>query len=415
MLLKLFKYLRGFVKIKVEGYSPERFLNLCNVHQILLWGVEQQQSCYEMYLGIKDFKKIRPLVRKTGTKVILLQKHGLPFFLFRFRKRKMFFGGMIFCAACIYALSLFVWNIHFEGNKTQTVEELLGCLETLDVAHGTLKSKILCEEIEKNLRNTYPNILWVSAELRGTKLMIQIKENEDADIVATIEVKDDTPVSIISSSSGIIESMIVRKGTPLVKAGDEVSVGQTLVEGYYTIKNDSGDAVRYEGVPADADICVRREEVYQDSFSVEYEKKDYTGKKKLGLKLKIFDKSVNLTPKIRYQTWEEVKNKKQIHLTENFYLPFSIAYTWYLEYSAVKELYTEAEINHLAQKRFYEKYKNILQKGVQIIEKDVKIERNGKLCRVVGKIKLLVPETMRIPAVIPEDTTKASLEGEYET
>ena len=89
MLLKLFKYLRGFVKIKVEGYSPERFLNLCNVHQILLWGVEQHQSYYEMYLDIIDFKKIRPLVRKTGTKVILLEKHGIPFFLFRFRKRKI--------------------------------------------------------------------------------------------------------------------------------------------------------------------------------------------------------------------------------------------------------------------------------------------------------------------------------------
>ena len=30
-------YLQGYVKIKVEGYSPERLLNLCNVHKILLW------------------------------------------------------------------------------------------------------------------------------------------------------------------------------------------------------------------------------------------------------------------------------------------------------------------------------------------------------------------------------------------
>ena len=414
MLLKIYKYLRGFVKMKVEGYSPERFLNLCNVHHIFLWGVEHRENCCEMYLSIKDFKKIRPLVRKTRTKVILLEKHGLPFFLFRFRKRKVFFCGMIFCAACIYALSFFVWNIHFEGNRTQSVEELMVCLETLEITHGTLKSNILCEDIEKTLRNTYPNILWVSAELRGTKLIIQMKENEDQDIVTTIEEKDDIPVSIIANSSGTITSIIVRSGTPLVKVGDEVTCGQTLVEGFYAIKNDSGETVRYEGVPADADIYLMKEETYVDEISLQYDKKNYTGKKILGIRLQILEKIFDLTPKIRYPTWEAVKKEKQIRITENFYLPFSFEYTWYLEYSTEKKFYTKEEINHLAQKRFYEKYKNILQKGVQIIEKDVKIEPNGKLCHVVGRVKLLVPETTKVPTVIPETATKASLEGEYE-
>ena len=35
------RYLRGYVKIQIQGYSPERFLNLCSYHHILIWGKDQ--------------------------------------------------------------------------------------------------------------------------------------------------------------------------------------------------------------------------------------------------------------------------------------------------------------------------------------------------------------------------------------
>ena len=67
MLVKLLKYLQGYVRIKVEGYSPERFLNLCNVHKILIWGIDSQNLIYEMYVRAGDFKKI---VRSVETRFL---------------------------------------------------------------------------------------------------------------------------------------------------------------------------------------------------------------------------------------------------------------------------------------------------------------------------------------------------------
>ena len=186
------------MKIRVEGYSPERLLNLCNAHKILLWGVENQELIYEMYVSVKDYKRMRPLVRKTRTKIILLEKHGLPFFLHKFRKRKMFFIGVLLCVTTIYLLSLFIWNNHFEGNVSQSNGELLAYLDEIGVSHGIRKSEIVCENIETKLRSRYPNILWVSAEMRGTRIIIQIKENTDEDIISNIEVKNEEPVSIVT-------------------------------------------------------------------------------------------------------------------------------------------------------------------------------------------------------------------------
>ena len=304
LLIKLLKYLQGYVRIRVEGYSPERLMNLCNGNHILLWGIESDRFVYEMYVSIRDYHKLRPFVRKTGTKIILLEKHGLPFFLHKFRKRKMFFLGMLLCVTSIYLLSLFVWNIHFEGNISQSNGELLAYLDEIGVSHGIRKSEIVCENIETKLRSRYPNILWVSAEMRGTRIIIQIKENTDEDIISNIEVKNEEPVSIVTEKAGTVESMIVRQGTPIVAVGDEVEAGQTLVEGYYPIKNDAAEIIRYEGVPADADIYLISTEKYQDSFSVKYKEKIYTDKKRLGIKLRLFDKIYEFSPKIHFKLYD---------------------------------------------------------------------------------------------------------------
>ena len=413
MLVRIFKCLQGYVKIRVEGYSPERLLNLCNAHKILLWGVENQELIYEMYVSVKDYKRMRPLVKKTRTKIILLEKHGFPFFLHKFRKRKMFFAGILLCVTVIYVLSLFIWNIHFEGNVSQSNEELLQYLESIEVSHGTRKTEIICENIETKLRSQYPNMLWVSAEMRGTRIIIQIKENTDEDIISNIEVKNDEPVSIITEKAGVIESIIVRQGTPVVAEGDEVEAGQTLVEGYYPIKNDAAEIIRYEGVPADADIYLIAMDNYQDSFSVTYKEKIYTDKKRLGIKIILFDKIYEFSPKLPFKQYDKTEDIKEIHITENFYLPFSVELDWYLEYIEEEKEYKKEELAELANFRYLNKYKNILQKGVQIIEKDVRIDNDGKLCKVGGYVTLRIPVTTKVPAIIPEIHVGGSGEGEY--
>ena len=413
MLVRIFKCLQGYVKIRVEGYSPERLLNLCNAHKILLWGVENQELIYEMYVSVKDYKRMRPLVKKTRTKIILLEKHGFPFFLHKFRKRKMFFAGILLCVTVIYVLSLFIWNIHFEGNVSQSNEELLQYLESIEVSHGTRKTEIICENIETKLRSQYPNMLWVSAEMRGTRIIIQIKENTDEDIISNIEVKNDEPVSIITEKAGVIESIIVRQGTPVVAEGDEVEAGQTLVEGYYPIKNDAAEIIRYEGVPADADIYLIAMDNYQDSFSVTYKEKIYTDKKRLGIKIILFDKIYEFSPKLPFKQYDKTEDIKEIHITENFYLPFSVELDWYLEYIEEEKEYKKEELAELANFRYLNKYKNILQKGVQIIEKDVRIDNDGKLCKVGGYVTLRIPVTTKVPAIIPEIHVEGSGEGEH--
>lgn len=124
MLNTIIRYIQGYLLIQVTGYSTERFLNLCSRKQIYLWGLEPKENSYEMFITIRGFRKLKPILKKTRTKVTILNRFGLPFFFHKYRKRKVFFFGILFCVIFIYVMSLFVWNIHIEGTLTSSRSDI---------------------------------------------------------------------------------------------------------------------------------------------------------------------------------------------------------------------------------------------------------------------------------------------------
>ena len=94
MLRYILNNLAGYLRIRVEGYSPERFLNLCCYHGIFLWNLRPAKGAYEMNIRVRDFRRLRPMVRKSRAKVRITQKRGVPFFIHKYRGRKLFFTVM---------------------------------------------------------------------------------------------------------------------------------------------------------------------------------------------------------------------------------------------------------------------------------------------------------------------------------
>ena len=80
MVKQFLQYAKGHVRIRVTGSSYERFLNICAKHQIFLWDLQSVDNAYEMNLSIRDFRMLRPLARKSSTKVRIIERYGLPFF-----------------------------------------------------------------------------------------------------------------------------------------------------------------------------------------------------------------------------------------------------------------------------------------------------------------------------------------------
>ena len=70
MLLSIIKFFRGFVCVRLSGYAPERFFNLCSKRNILIWNLERNGEDYEFCISVQAFMELRPILRKT--KMVLM-------------------------------------------------------------------------------------------------------------------------------------------------------------------------------------------------------------------------------------------------------------------------------------------------------------------------------------------------------
>ena len=182
MLIQGIRYMKGYVRIRMIGYSAERFLNACAYRNIYIWGLRTVNGNYELNIYARDFLTLKPILKKTGIQVRILKKTGFPFWLHRYRKRRMFFFGAAGSVTLIILFSSIIWNIDISGNLTRSDDTLLRFLRANDVKSGMLKTQVDCERIVKDIRKEYDDIVWVSASVEGSRLKIQIKENEDADL-----------------------------------------------------------------------------------------------------------------------------------------------------------------------------------------------------------------------------------------
>ena len=374
MIRSFIRWLQGYIRLCVAGYSPERFLNMCCFHNLFIWGLEPTEKGYEMYMSISDFRKLKPIIRKTHTKVTLEGRYGFPFFLARYRKRKLFFAGLFLCAVLLRAYSLFIWDIHFEGNERYPDTTLAEFLESEGVAPAMLRSRVDCPGIVKAIRKEYNDIVWVSASIDGSRLKIQVKENEDTFPEEETSAGEEKPVDLIASADGVITEIVTRSGVPQVHVGDAVKKGDILVLGRVEVVNDSQEVIGYQYHSSDADVFADTQIEYTDTLDLTYQEKVYDGKKKYQPFLRLADWTVSVgSIRNKYEHSERVTEETQIRLGENFYLPFSYGMKSVKSYSLVERKYTEEEARQLLSLDFKRFCEDLEEKGVQIRENDVKI------------------------------------------
>lgn len=392
MIQKLLLYKKGILRIRVTGDSYDRFLNLCAHHQIALWNLEYHDHAYEMDISIKGFRMLRPLVKKSRTRVRILKRHGLPFFLYRYQKRKMLFAGMLCGIILMYIMSCFLWRIDIEGNQQITEGQITKYLETIHIANGTKISSIDCKELAAMLRRQFEMFTWVSVKQEGTRLLIQVKENQDITPKTqnTDFIPDMTPSDLVSDRNGVITSMITRKGVPVVAVGDIVKKGDLLVKGVLEIFDDSGETSGYQYCHSEADIFIKTSYIYHDQIALKIRDKQYTGKSRrtFGVRIGNFKWCLSLWKKDLANT-DTVTTIYPLCLFRNFYLPVSFEKQELLEYQYQDITLSKKEAARKAEQHLYKFLEEIQEKGVQISENNVRIEFDEKYCIAEGSVILI--------------------------
>ena len=121
-----------------------------------------------------------------------------------------------------------------------------------------------------------------------------------------------------------------------------------------------------------------------------------------------------IRPKQEGTTWKVTMEEDQLHLFQNFYLPIYLGDITAKEYISYERPYTEEEKNQAAETINENLKKNLLEKGVQILENHVKILDNESLCQIAIDIVAEEPVGERTSVEIPinqeQEETKESNE-----
>lgn len=421
MIFKILQYIRGYLRIRVTGYSAERFLNACSHRGIRLWDLQSMHNTYEMNISIKGFRKIKPIVRKTGTRVVIVRREGFPFFLYRYRTRKLFFAGAGVCLILLYTLSKFIWSIDIRGNLTWTDETLLEFLDTKNIRNGMWISDVDCGRIVKDIRKEYDDIIWVSASIEGTRLIVQVKENQD--VIRAEKTTDkgeketvSQPVDIVADRNCTVTSIVTRKGISKVKKGMKIKKGDILVSGQIPVNNDAGETIAYQYQESDADILGQTTIRYKDQQSLTYEIKDFYDIVKYECYIRLGSYRISLGEiKNNYEQFEQYSEERQFKLFDNFYLPVSYGERRAVPYESQEKNYKKEELQRILTKRFRRYCEDLSKKGVEIIGNDVKIYTGSKKAEAKGTLTIITPigtRKLSQPKEIPKTAEENEQAGE---
>lgn len=415
------------VRCLVTGEETLRFVNLCRNNGIELRHLVRRENAIQMEIDAENFKKLRPLVRKTHVKIHILNRHGPAFFFYRHKRRWWFLLGMTVFAGMIYILSLFVWQIDIDGNRKYTDALILQALAQMDVKTGCRKSEIDLPKIEEELRIMYNEITWVSASIAGTKLQIELREGDlkisgssgggQTGNVKRVENREnnpktqngesetDLPANLVADEDAIITNLVVRRGTVAVCYGDEVKKGDVLIEGKVYIYNEDETLKKVDYSTAEGDVFGKYQELYEKHYQRKHEVRSYKGKNYRELGVAIVGKSFRLPvwenilkKQLEENTLSEVWSwKKQFRLTPTFYLPFALEYTEYVPYENVVEEYTDEVIKKMAEEELQKYLIELEKKGVQIISNSVTISLDADGGHVKGTLILDGPIGKEVP------------------
>lgn len=381
---KALRFLRGYLHVRIWGYSPERFLNLCAGRGIYLWDIRRSEEYYDLYMDLKSFYMLRPIARKTGVKVVILERIGLPFFMPEFRRRWVFFFGIFLAVSFWIGSSFFIWRIDLYGNVQVTDDQLKAFLEERNIRIGTIWKNLDITELEKEIRRKFPVVTWTSMKLAGTRLEVWIKENEM--ITPNTKPKETQGKDLVSEYEARVVSMIVRQGVPMVARGDTVAKGQVLVEGKVPVYNEDGAVREYLYVDADADIILEHSLLFEASLPETYETKAYSGRYEKEYFIRIGEKYIRLPYRHSFFQDTQLQKNHVPLLYETLNIPVCIGEIQHWEYLTVRKKYTEEEARALLDEKISIFIASLEEKGLEILKKNVTIDREGEYWLAYGKM-----------------------------
>ena len=361
MLIKiLLKYILGYVRITVEGYYIERFINICTTNKILIWNLKREKGVkLHLNIGIQDFYRAVKVAKKLKCKIRIEKKRGIPFLLNKYRKRKIFLLSLIIIMIALYTSSNYIWNIEIQIEDNLQLENLEKDIKEAGLETGILKSNINTQEIINKIRLKRDDISWIGISLEGTNAIVKaVKAKEAPELIDEKEY-----CNIVAKKSGTITEIIAQNGTAQVKVGDQVEEGQVLIQGAMEGKYTG---TRYVHSLGEVKAIVRYTKTEQIPLKEEQNIK--TGNKEVKYRIKFNNFQINFYKTLsKFKIYDTIEENKKFRIFSNLYLPISLTKITNEELEKISKEYTIEEVTEKGTKQIEEQIESEIDEKQNIL------------------------------------------------
>ena len=374
-LLNVIRFIRGYVRVKVEREGAERFINLCSYNKILIWEIKNSSQGFFVNIKITDYKKLKNLRKsiKFPPKFRIHKKYGLPFILKSYEKRKGLAVGVILSLLLLNLLSSYIWDIKVVGNQQIATTEIIATCEELGVKKGIRKRLIDTYNLKPALILKCDGIAWCSFNVEGSVLTIDISEVKDSS-----KDKNTFPSNIVATIDGVIISTEIAKGTRLVENGQAIRKGDLLVSGAVNY-GEKTDFIQSEGK-----IIAETDRVFTKTIPLNFNNSVLTGKQKTLRVLEFFNLKIPLfLGGVRFNSQFEITSRNVKMFGKE--LPISIVSKSFKELTETQVIRTEEEALNQAKSEIAKEIKSLPITKVEII--DFLWENKGDCIDVALKTK----------------------------
>ncbi|OMD71727.1 sporulation protein YqfD [Paenibacillus odorifer] len=262
--------LRGFVTLHVTGPQVERFINFISEAGIMIWDVRPAEGGASLKLLLDDFYVLRPILKKTGCRMHVTGRSGLPFLMARLWKRKFFGVGILMFGITLFMLSTMVWSIRVEGNEKIASEDILAAARQEGVYPFQWIWRLEePDKLSKGLLAHLPGVSWIGLQRTGTSIKIQVVEAKQPDIKPLLSQRH-----LISRTDAVVTEIYAEQGRPVVARNSRVKKGDILISGAL------GDEENVEYVVAKGEVKGLVWHEYNIEVPLETTNSTYTGERK---------------------------------------------------------------------------------------------------------------------------------------
>lgn len=223
-----FRGFHGLVPVSVRGANPERVLTLCMEQSVSCIRPQPVEDCVLRFVIYqKDRAAVEKLSLRCGCFPTFGETRGFPRLRKTLRPRRFALLLLALAVSVVLVSSMFLWEIQVYGNERVSTGRILRALEEIGFSEGKCWLGMKSDVLQSELLLKVPELAWVSFQIRGSRAEVIVTEGIQAPEI----VDPEQPVSVEASHEGVIVQMTVLNGQPLVKRGDDVSKGQTLISG----------------------------------------------------------------------------------------------------------------------------------------------------------------------------------------